>query len=118
MDEKAPAARRWPVVIALVTCAALTWLAFPVWRATGLVASESGYASSVLALMGFAGLVAASATGMFIAALLWAWRRPGDPRGKGVALNSSLVAYSTAVTWLVTIVLVHLWPRIVGPGGS
>ena len=118
VDEKAPAARRLPVVVGLVASAALTWLAFPVWRATGLVASESGYASSVLALVGFAGLVAASATGMFIAALLWAWRSPGDPRGKGVALNSSLVAYSTAVTWLVTIVLVHLWPRIVGAGGS
>ncbi|MGH7636486.1 MAG: cytochrome c oxidase subunit I, partial [Gemmatimonadaceae bacterium] len=92
VDEKPPAARRWPVVVGFVTFAALTWLAFPVWQATELVASESGYASSVLALVGFAGLVAASATAMFIAALLWAWRSPADPRGKGVALNSSLVA--------------------------
>ena len=63
---------------------------------------------------GFASLLSVGAAGMLFTGLLWAIRRPRDPRGRGVALNASLVCYSMAGTWLVVIGVVHLWPRLVG----
>ena len=106
--------RRWPLLAASGLAAALTWLAVAAWRDTGLDASSSGYASIVLALLGFAGLLAAGALGMLIAAQLWAWLRPEDPRGRGVALNTSLVCYASGGTWLLVLGVVYLWPRAVG----
>ena len=94
--------------------AALVWLSMAVWSDTGLDAARSGYASSVLGLLGFAGLVSFGSAGMLVAASLWAWRKPSDPRGRGVALNSSLVSYASAATWFVVLLMVHLWPRIAG----
>jgi hypothetical protein len=114
VDHRDEPARRWPLLAAVSLCVVLAWLGFPVWRATGLVAARSGYASAVLGLVGFAGLVALGAAGMLGAGLLWAWTKPHDPRGRGVALNASLVCYSAAVTWLVVVAVVHLWPRLVG----
>ena len=93
---------------------ALAWLSVVVWRDTGLDASTSGYASSVLGLLGFAGLLSFGAAGMILAASLWAFIRPHDPRGRGVALNGSLVNYTAAGTWLLVVAVVHLWPRIAG----
>ena len=114
VDNRDEPARRWPLLAAFVVFALLTWLAFPVWGATGLDAARSGQASGVLGLVGFAGLVALAAAGILAAALLWAWTRPHDPRGRGVALNASLVCYSGAFTWLVVVGVVHVWPRVVG----
>ena len=114
IDEREAPARRWPLLGAFALHAALTALAFVVWRETGLDAARSGYASSVLGLVGFAGLLAVGAAGMLVAAQLWAWLHPHDPRGRGVALNTSLVCYASAATWLVVIGMVHLWPRAAG----
>jgi hypothetical protein len=50
---------------------------------------------------------------MLAVALLWAARAPADPRGRGVALNASLVSYYSAANWLVTLAAVYLWPRLV-----
>ena len=54
------------------------------------------------------------AVGMLVAALLWAWVRPKDPRGRGVALNSSLLCYMSSAVWLVAIAMVYVWPRLAG----
>jgi cytochrome c oxidase subunit I+III len=112
VDHREEAVRRWPLVAAFLLFAVLTWLAFPVWRDTGLDAARSGVASSVVGLVGFAGLLALNAAGMLVAGLVWAWTKPHDPRGRGVALNASLVCYSGAFTWLVVVGVVHLWPRL------
>jgi cytochrome c oxidase subunit I+III len=114
IDEREAPARRWPLFAAFVLYAVLGWLAIVAWRDTGLDAASSGYASSVLALLGYAGLVALGAAGMLVAALLWAWLRPHDPRGRGVALNSSLICYASTGVWLVAIGMVHVWPRLAG----
>ncbi len=114
VDERAAPARRWPLVALLDEDLALAWLAVAVWRETGLDAAARAYASSVLGLLGFAGLLAIGAAGMLAAGLLWAFVRPHDPRGRGVALNASLVCYSTAATWLLVVGVVHVWPRIAG----
>ncbi|MDF1504876.1 hypothetical protein [Roseisolibacter sp. H3M3-2] len=92
----------------------MTWLAVALWREAGLDAARSAYASSVLLLLGFAGVVAASASGMLVAAQLWAWLRAEDPRGRGVALNASLVCYAAAATWLTVVAAVYAWPRVAG----
>jgi cytochrome c oxidase subunit I+III len=107
-------ARRWPLLAVFALHAVLTWIAVPVWRDAGLDAAQSGYASSVLGLIGFAGLLALGAAAMLVAAQLWVWTRPHDPRGRGVALNASLVCYASAATWLVVVGTVHVWPRVAG----
>ncbi len=107
-----PAARRWPLLVTFLLFAGLTWVVFPAWSEFGRDAAQSGYASSVLGLLGYASLVALGAAGMLFAGQLWAWLRPQDPRGRGVALNASLVCYTSAVTWLVVIAVVHVWPRL------
>ena len=114
VDERVAPARRLPLVVLFVLHAGLAWLAVAAWRETGLDAAASAYASSVLGLLGFAGLLAIGAAGMLVAGLLWAFLRPRDPRGRGVALNASLVCYSTAATWLLVVGVVHVWPRLAG----
>jgi hypothetical protein len=74
--------------------------------------SLSGHASGVLGVLGFGWFVAAGVVIMLTAALIWAVRAPADPRGRGVALNTSLVSYFSAVNWLVTLAAVFLWPRV------
>jgi cytochrome c oxidase subunit I+III len=107
-------ARRWPLLAAFALLGALGWLGVAAWRDTGLDAAASGYASAVLGLLGFAGLLALGALGMLVAAQLWAWTRADDPRGRGVALNASLVCYASAATWLVVAGVVYAWPRLAG----
>jgi len=114
IDEGAASGRRWPLLVAFVLYVLLTWLAVVTWRETGLDAASTGYASSVLSLLGYAGIVAVGAAGMLVAALLWAWLRPNDPRGRGVALNSSLLCYMSSAVWLVAIAMVYIWPRLAG----
>ena len=114
VDERAAPARRWPLVALFVLHLALAWLALAVWRESGLDSSASAYASSVLGLLGFVGLLAVGAAGMLTAGLLWAFLQPHDPRGRGVALNASLVCYSTAASWLLVVGVVHVWPRLAG----
>jgi cytochrome c oxidase subunit I+III len=114
IDTRTGSARRWPLLATLVLHAALTAIALVLWRESGLDAAHDGIASGVLGLIGFAGLLALGVVGMLIAALLWAWRRPHDPRGRGVALNTSLVSYAAALSWLVAVGAVYGWPRIAG----
>ena len=114
VDERPAAARRWPLLVLLALQLALVWLTFAAWRETGYDAAASGYESSVLALLGFGGLVSAGATGILVAGLLWAFLAPRDPRGRGVALNGSLVNYASAGSWLLVLAVLHLWPRIAG----
>jgi hypothetical protein len=49
---------------------------------------------------------------MMIASTLWAFRAGSDPRGRGVALNSSLVSYFSVVNWAVVFAAVYLWPAL------
>lgn len=112
VDHRDEPARRWPLIACLLLFGALMVLSVVVWQSSGLDAARSGSASGVLGLIGFAGLVAMGACGMIVAASIWAWVKPRDPRGRGVALNASLVCYSSAVTWALVVGAVHLWPRM------
>jgi heme/copper-type cytochrome/quinol oxidase subunit 3 len=114
IDRGQATTRRWPLLVTLGLFAALAWMSVSLWQRTGLDAAASGYASSVLGLLGFAGLMAVGAAGMLLAAVVWAFRKAEDPRGRGVAFNASLMCYSTAATWLVTVAIVYGWPRVGG----
>jgi len=114
IDHVASSTRRWPLGMLFTSVIALVLLSVAVWRDTSLDATASGYASSVLGLVGFAGTLSAACAGMLVAALAWAWRAPRDPRGRGVALNCSLIAYANVAVWLVVLATVHLWPRVAG----
>lgn len=113
VDHRDEPTRRWPLLGAFLLFAGLSWLSVAVWQSAGLDAARSGSASAVLALIGFAGIVAVSAAGMLAAGSIWAWTKPHDPRGRGVALNASLICYSSAITWLVVVAVIHLWPRVI-----
>jgi cytochrome c oxidase subunit I+III len=115
VDRRADTARRFSLAVGII--AHVAFLAISIWswswRDAPLEPSRSGYASGVLGLLGFGWFVAASAAIMLAVALLWAARAPADPRGRGVALNASLVSYYSAANWLVILVAVYIWPRVV-----
>ena len=112
VDRRATGGRR----LALLAAFAL-WTAFAVLGVLALHdaeirPSENAYHSMLLALVGFSVLLAIGIVGMLVAAQAWAWRAPDDPRGRGVALNTSLVSYAGAGTWAVVFAVAWLWPRL------
>jgi len=111
-DRRVDGARFLAAAGALVLHALFAWLAIEAFRDGGFRPTESAYASGVLGVLGFTWLEALGSAGMLLAAMLWAWRAPPDPRGRGVALNASLVSYATTASWLVALALVFLWPRV------
>jgi len=114
VDHHDASTRRWPLMVLAASTVGLIALSFATWREAGLDAASSGYASSVLGMLGFAGTLSAALGGMLLVALAWAWRSPHDPRGRGVALNTSLISYANAATWLVVLATVYVWPRMAG----
>jgi cytochrome c oxidase subunit I+III len=110
-DRRDHRARRISLALTLALWLAVAWLAIANYGAAGYHPAEDAYDSSVLVLLGFVVLLALAVAGMLVAALLWAWRAPRDPRGRGVALNASLVSYTATATWLIVFGCVHLWPR-------
>jgi cytochrome c oxidase subunit I+III len=92
-----------PVFIAL-TAQTLTDL--------GIRPIDSAYASGFAGLISFGWVMAVISAGILVAALLWAWGRPGNPRGSGVALIAEMVGYFHAFAWLVVYVVLFLMPRL------
>jgi cytochrome c oxidase subunit I+III len=113
VDRRADALRRSSLAVAILAQVALLALSIWSWCDASLDPSRSAYASGVLGLLGFEWVVALSAAIMLAVALLWAARAPLDPRGRGVALNASLVSYYAVANWLVTLGAVYVWPRLV-----
>ena len=112
VDRRADGARWMPLLAGALAHGAFAWASIAAFRASALEPSASGWASGVLGVVGFGWLVALGAAVMLLVALLWALRAPGDPRGRGVALNASLVSYFSGAAWIVTLLAVHVWPRL------
>jgi hypothetical protein len=91
---------------------AFVWLGIESFRASGYRPSEHGFASAAFGVVGFGWLVSAGAAAMLLVGVAWAVLAPRDPRGRGVALNASLVSYFAAASWFVALAAVYLWPRI------
>ena len=110
------------LVLAILFCATATQAQTPETRAYdaavrafqegGFDPKLSAYASGVLGIVGFTWLAGVGAAGMLLTAVLWAWRAPADPRGRGVALNAALVTYTSTACWLAALAVVYLWPRL------
>jgi cytochrome c oxidase subunit I+III len=111
-DRRRHGARRLALLATLALWIAFAWLVIETYRAGGFTPAAEAYDSSVLGLLGFVALLAVGAAGMLFTGSLWAWRAPRDPRGRGVALNASLVSYACTAAWLIVVGIVHLWPRI------
>ncbi|MBC8089651.1 MAG: cytochrome c oxidase subunit I [Phycisphaerae bacterium] len=99
------------IIALLVLWNAFIWTAFSSYRTGGFLPAAGAYDSSVLTLFGYSIVVAIGAGGMCAAALLWRLLAPADPRGRGVALNASLISYSSTLIWFVATTVVHVWPR-------
>ena len=112
VDQGRDGTRRLALVLTLVAQLALFGLSLASWLGADLEPARSGYASGVLGVLGFEWFVALGLAAMLLAGLLWASLAPHDPRGRGVALNASLVSYFSSVNWLVCLVTVYLWPRV------
>jgi cytochrome c oxidase subunit I+III len=111
VDRRADGARRVAVIITLLAQVGVLAFSLRGWRAAELEPARSAYASGALGVVGFGWFVALGVALMLTVALLWAWLSPRDPRGRGVALNASLVSYFSSLNWLVTLVAVYLWPH-------
>ena len=111
VDNRQGGARLAAALVAMLAQGAIVVLSIMAWRGGGYDPAMSGYASGVLGVLLWGWAVTGGAAIMLATAALWAWRAVGDPRGNGVALNSSLVSYFSAANWLVTLVAIFLWPR-------
>ena len=111
-DQRRDLLRGVALAVSVALWVAFLGLALATWRDGGFVPSRDAYDSSVLGLLAYPGLVAIAAIGMHGVGLLWAVRAPNDPRGRGVALNSSLVSYTAVLAWLAAFGAVHVWPRL------
>ena len=112
-DVDTGADRRRAISIAITTAlqAGFIVLCLASWKEMALKPAESGYASSVLGLIICQVSFSAIVVAMLGTGLLWAVRSPADPRGRGVALNSSVVSYFSAASWLLILAAVYAWPR-------
>jgi heme/copper-type cytochrome/quinol oxidase subunit 2 len=72
----------------------------------------SAYASSVLGMVGFQWIVLAVLLVVTTIALLWALRRPDDPRGHTVVHNTILLAVFTGFTAAVVFLVVYVTPLL------
>jgi hypothetical protein len=45
-------------------------------------------------------------------AIAWAFTKPKDPRGDGIALLAELQGYFLAASWAVVFVILYLLPRL------
>jgi cytochrome c oxidase subunit I+III len=111
IDNREMRSRALPVVGTLLLAIGMTWLSIECWKGTNLQSAESAYASSVLMMIGYGGLLSFGTAGILLAAAIWLVR-VDDPRGRGVALNASLVSYGSAVSWAFIALIVYFWPRV------
>jgi cytochrome c oxidase subunit I+III len=112
VDSRSDRTRATAAAVTMLVHAAFVALALNAWSSANLDSKMSAYGSSVLGLLGYAMLVGAGAAFMLLAATLWGFLSREDPRGRGVALNSSVVSYYSAINWLITAAVLYLWPRL------
>jgi cytochrome c oxidase subunit I+III len=72
----------------------------------------SAYWSSILGVIGYQWLVLLTLLMATTIGLLWAFFRPGDPRGHAVTCNTGLIAAFTAASATIVFVVVYLFPRL------
>jgi cytochrome c oxidase subunit I+III len=104
-------ARRWALALACAFLAGFLGLVIGGSHLGDVRAADSAQASIVLSLLGFEWIVAVLLLAMLLVALLWAWRRPLDPRGHAVALNALLVSYFAVSSWVIVLVLLYFTSR-------
>ena len=105
-------ARRIGLGLMFVLDIAVIWVTMAAWGTSGLEPAQSAYASIAMYLLGYQWVVLALVLAMLIAAQLWAWISPDDPRGDGVAYVASLVSYYTVLSWLVVAGTIYLSPVV------
>jgi cytochrome c oxidase subunit I+III len=104
--------RRLGAPAALGLWGVFTWLAVRAWTDTGLVAKESAYASAFVGLLAFQWVVMIMVLLLLAVVLLWTVFDPEDPRGHATSLNTELLSYFAAASWVVVFVTLYLTPRL------
>ena len=105
-------ARRIGLIATTALALAFLFPAYGAWTELGLRARESAYASAVVTILGFEWLMALVMLVLLGGAIAWAFTKPKDPRGDGIAFLAELQGYFLAASWAVVFVILYLLPRL------
>jgi cytochrome c oxidase subunit I+III len=105
-------ARRAALPATLLLHALFAWLTVRAFLESGIRPSETAYGSAFVFLLAFEWLTLVVVAVLLLAAQLWAWTRPDDPRGWATTLNDSLISYFAAGSWAVVFVVLYLSQRV------
>ncbi|HEX2168418.1 MAG TPA: cytochrome c oxidase subunit I [Longimicrobiales bacterium] len=101
-----------PMLVVAATSAAALWLLVRAYGATGVSAAGSAYGSTVMLMLGFQMLLAILLVAMAMTGVLWGLLAPDDPRGEGVAINTSLVTAFTLASAVIVMFIVYATPYL------
>ncbi|HEX7120166.1 MAG TPA: cbb3-type cytochrome c oxidase subunit I [Longimicrobiales bacterium] len=104
--------RRLGLVATAVLAVVFLVLSFGSWTALGIRPRESAYGSAVVTILGFEWLMALMLLVLVAGSLIWAYAKPADPRGHGLALIGELQGYFLAGSWVAVYIVLYLLPRL------
>jgi cytochrome c oxidase subunit I+III len=104
--------RRIGLIATAVLTVAFLHLSFRGWTELGIRPRESAYASAFVGLLGFEWVMAITLLVLLAGSLAWAFTKPADPRGHGLALIGELQGYFLAGSWIAVYVVLYLVPRL------
>ena len=110
--RRQPGAVRLGLSLTWVLAAAALAISLHAYPWDALAPALSGYASGVLAVVGFQWLVLGVLLTAVTIGVLWAFGSPRDRRGHAVAYNVSLLTRFTAVSAAMVFAVVYLSPRL------
>ncbi|HEX6939390.1 MAG TPA: cbb3-type cytochrome c oxidase subunit I [Longimicrobiales bacterium] len=105
------AARRLGLVASAVMTMAFLYLGYRGWTDLGLRPRASAYGSAVVTILGFEWVMALVSLVFLAGSLVWAYTKPADPRGHGLALLGELQGHFLAASWITVYVVLYLVPR-------
>src|SRR5690606_29698183 len=104
-------ARRLGLIATALTTVAFLYLSYTGWTDLGIRPRASAYGSAFVTILGFEWLMAIMLLVLLAGSLVWAFTKPQDPRGHGLALLGELQGYFLAGSWVVVYIILYLMPR-------
>src|SRR5690606_36036979 len=105
-------ARRIGLIATAALALAFLVVSYGAWTELGLRARESAYASAVVVILGFEWVMALVLLVLVVGSIVWAYTKPGDPRGEGLAYLGELQGYFLTGSWVGVHIIPPLLPRL------
>lgn len=106
------ALRRIALLATFALAVAFLVVSWEAWTVLGILPRESAYASAFVCILGFEWLMAIVLLVLVGAAIAWAFTKPADPRGHGMAYLAELQGYFLAASWLAVFAVLYVTPRL------